>query len=299
MLEYAYYPGCSLELSASSYDKSIRAVFEKLGVGLHEIDDWNCCGATMYMSVKKIVGYSISARNLALAQNMGMQICAPCSSCYTILRKTNRHIAWDPKERAKINEALQAANLSYDTLVEVRHPLDILINDVGLGTIKAKAVKSLKGIKVAPYYGCQIVRPHGYFDDTDDPVTMDKLLSALGANVTDYPLKVRCCGGMLMTTQEDVALKLNLMLLQAAVDNGAEMIATACPLCEMNLEAYQDKINKKFNQNFKIPIVYFSHLVGAALGAKPKDMDIDKFMIEVPKLNNLPDVSISPKEAGA
>ena len=288
MLEYAYYPGCSLETTASPYDKSVRAVFDALGVGLHEIEDWNCCGATMYMSVKKIVGYAISARNLAIAQNMGMQICAPCSSCYTILRKTNRHIAWDPKERAKINEALKAANLSYDTEVAVRHPLDILINDIGIDAIKAKAVKTLSGIKVAPYYGCQIVRPHGYFDDMDDPMTMDNLLSALGAKVTDYPLKVRCCGGMLMTTQEEVALKLNLMLLQAAVDSGAEMIATACPLCEMNLEAYQGKINKKFGQNFNIPIVYFSHLVGAALGVKAKTMELNKLMIPVPKLDNLP-----------
>jgi heterodisulfide reductase subunit B2 len=120
MLQYAYYPGCSLEHTASPYDKSIRAVFKALDIGLHEIEDWNCCGATMYMAVKKIVGYAISARNLALAQNMGMQICAPCSSCYTILRKTNRHIAWDPKERAKINEALSAAGLKYDTVVDVR-----------------------------------------------------------------------------------------------------------------------------------------------------------------------------------
>jgi heterodisulfide reductase subunit B len=145
MLQYAYYPGCSLEHTASPYDKSIRAVFKALDIGLHEIEDWNCCGATMYMAVKKIVGYAISARNLALAQNMGMQICAPCSSCYTILRKTNRHIAWDPKERAKINEALSAAGLKYDTVVDVRHPLDILVNDLGLDAIRAKMKKSLKG----------------------------------------------------------------------------------------------------------------------------------------------------------
>ena len=125
MLQYAYYPGCSLEHTASPYDKSIRAVFKALDVGLHEIEDWNCCGATMYMSVKKIVGYAISARNLALAQNMGMQVCAPCSSCYTILRKTNRHIDWNPKEREKINEALLEVGLKYETSVEVRHPLDI------------------------------------------------------------------------------------------------------------------------------------------------------------------------------
>lgn len=285
MLEYAYYPGCSLEHTASPYDKSVREVFKNLGIGLHEIEDWNCCGATMYMSINNTVGYAVSARNLALAQKMGMQICAPCSSCYTILRKTNRHIAWDVREREKINAALKAANLSYDTLVEVRHPLDILMNDLGVEAIKAKIKKRLDGIKVAPYYGCQIVRPIGYFDDVDNPVKMDQLLSALGAEVVDYPCKVRCCGGMLMTTQEKVALTLNLGLLQAAVDSGADMIATACPLCEMNLEAYQNKINKAFGRNFKMPIVYFSHLLGVALGIKPKAMGINKLLIQPDKLN--------------
>jgi heterodisulfide reductase subunit B len=279
MLNFAYYPGCSLEHTASPYDKSIRAVFGALDIRLHEIEDWNCCGATMYMSVKKIVGYSISARNLALAQNMGMQICAPCSSCYTILRKTNRHIAWDPKERDKINQALKAADLSYDSLVEVRHPLDILVNDIGLDKISLKVSNPLKGVKVAPYYGCQIVRPHGQFDDVDDPVTMDRLLTSLGAEVVPFPCKVRCCGGMLMTTAEEIALTLNYRILDRAVDSCADMIATACPLCQMNLEAYQVKINKKFGRNFKMPIVYFSHLLGAALGLDQKELGLDQLLI--------------------
>ena len=194
MSDYAYYPGCSLETAASPYDKSVREVFKTLGINLHEIEDWNCCGATMYMSVNNTVAYSISARNLAIAQKMGMDVCAPCSSCFTILQKTNRYIDWDPKEREKINQALAAANLTYDKPVAVRHPLDILVNEIGLDALKAKVVNSLAGLKVAPYYGCQIVRPYGYFDDVDDPVTMDKLLQALGAEVTHYPGKVRCCG---------------------------------------------------------------------------------------------------------
>src|SRR5512140_1514252 len=127
MPDFAYYPGCSLEHTAAPYDKSIREVFKVLGVGLHDIEDWNCCGATMYMSVKKTVAHAISARNLALAQKMGMNVCAPCSSCYTILQKTNRQVQWEPEERARINEALAAANLVYDKDVEVRHPLDILV----------------------------------------------------------------------------------------------------------------------------------------------------------------------------
>jgi heterodisulfide reductase subunit B len=291
MMEYAYYPGCSLEHTASPYDLSMRAVFKELGIGLRDIDDWNCCGATMYMSVKKIVGYSISARNLALAQNMGLQICAPCSSCYTILRKTNRHISWDPAERAKINEALKTADLSYDTTVEVRHPLDILVNDVGLDTIKARVVKPLTGLKVAPYYGCQIVRPHGHFDDVDDPVTMDQLFSALGAEPVYYPCKVRCCGGMLMMTEEKLALKLNHDLLLAASENGADMIATACPLCQMNLEAYQNRINKIYGQSFSIPIVYFTHLVGVALGLDEKTLGLDRQLIPASRLTRATEVT--------
>lgn len=284
MLEYAYYPGCSLETTGAPYDLSIREVFKTLGLGLKEIEDWNCCGATMYMSVKAIVGYSITARNLALAQNMGLPICAPCSSCYTILRKTNRHIDMDPKERAKINEALAAADLSYDKTVEVRHPLDIMVNDLGIEKIAAQAKVKLTGLKVAPYYGCQIVRPNGYFDDVDDPVTMDRLLEGLGADVVYYPNKVRCCGGMLMTTDQQIGMKLNMNLLQAAVDNGADMIATACPLCQINLEAYQNKINKAYDRNFHIPIVYFSHLVGIALGISAEKMGLNDLVIQADKL---------------
>jgi len=283
-MDYAYYPGCSLEHSASPYDKSIRAVFKALEIGLHEIEDWNCCGATMYMSVKKIVGYSISARNLALAQNMGMAICAPCSSCYTILRKTNRHIAWEPKERDKINDALKAADLSYTTLVDIKHPLDILVNDLGLETLATRVKNPLKGVKVAPYYGCQIVRPHGHFDDVDEPVSMDRLFRTLGAEAVDYPCKVRCCGGMLMTTSDEIALELNLKLLDRAADSNADMIATACPLCQMNLEAYQGKINKVFGRNYHMPVVYFSHLVGAALGLGPSELGLDQLLIRPAQL---------------
>jgi heterodisulfide reductase subunit B len=285
MMEYAYYPGCSLETTGKPYDMSVREVFKALNVGLHEIEDWNCCGATMYMSVNKLVGYAISARNLALAKNMGMDVCAPCSSCYTILRKTNRHVAWDPYARKRINEALSAADLSYDSNVEVRHPLDILVNDVGIETIAQKAPFRLNGVKVAPYYGCQIVRPHGFFDDVDEPTTMDRLLSALGAEVIeDYPNKVRCCGGMLMTTYTEIAENMNEDLLKSAVDYGANVIATACPLCQMNLEGYQPQINKRFNAHYKMPIVYFSQLVGLALGIDQKKLGLDTLLVDATKI---------------
>ena len=176
---------------------------------------------------------------------------------------------WNLHSRKTINESLKAANLTYNRRVEVRHPLDILVNEVGIDKIKEICSNEFDGLRVAPYYGCMLVRPVQHFDNMDDPESMDVLFEALGAEVVSYPDKVRCCGGMLMTTFEEVALNLNNHLLQCAEDNGAEFIATTCPLCQMNLESYQSQINRKFNLNHHIPIVYFSQLVGAALGISP------------------------------
>ncbi len=279
MKEYAYYPGCSLESTGKPYDISIRAVFRKLGLGLKDIEDWNCCGATLYMSVDKLIGYSVSARNLAIAEKYGLDICAPCSSCYTILRKTHRHMSWNVHSRNLINEALGAAGLYYDGNIEVRHPLDIIINDVGLDKIKEIADFNFDGLRIAPYYGCQIVRPVYHFDDIEDPQTMDKLFENLGAKVVNFPDKVRCCGGMLMTTFEKVAIDLNDHILTTAEENDAQVIATVCPLCQMNLEAYQNTINQQKGKNHNIPIVYFSQLLGLALGVPAEQLALNDLLV--------------------
>ena len=220
-MDYAYYPGCSLESTARPYDVSLRRVFERLGVGLREIEDWNCCGATSYITINKLTAYSISARNLAYAEKMGLDVCAPCSSCYTILSKVNRHMQWGEEHTRNINDVLAAAGLSYSAKVDVLHPLDILVNKVGVEKIAAKAVRRLDGIRIAPYYGCQIVRPRGRFDDREEPTALDELFAALGGTVVPFGSKLRCCGGMLMTTLEEVALKLNRDILAEAAAAGS------------------------------------------------------------------------------
>jgi len=292
-MEFAYYPGCSLEHTGKPYDTSIRSAFARLGVELRDLEDWNCCGATMYMSSRKTVGYALSARNLAMAKAMGLPVCAPCSSCYTILRKTNRHLRQKPDGYARINDALGEAGLSYDGSVEVRHPLDILVNDVGLAAIASRVQQPLAGLQVAPYYGCQVVRPHGWFDDPDEPCTLDDLLRALGAEVVDYPPKVRCCGGMLMLTSEDVALDLNRHLLKCAEENGANVVATACPLCQLNLEAYQGAINRRHGDRLHVPVVYFSQLLGRALGLDDRDTGLDRMLIPLPGRSRRAEVTTS------
>ena len=278
-MQYAYYPGCSLEKTQRGYDESVREVFKKLGQELIEIDDWNCCGATIYMSVKETVSLAVSARNLALAEKMGLDILAPCSSCFTVLSKTNRILNQVPEMHRAVNEALAEGGLAYTGKTRVRHPLDVLMNDIGIETICKCVQRSLNGLKIAPYYGCQIVRPEKSFDDPENPVLLDHLFGKCGGEVVYFPMKVRCCGGMLMTTFEETALKLNKELLECARDNGADVVVTTCPLCQFNLEAYQDKINRVYGTKFDMPILYFTQMLGIALGLPAKSIGLDSSFI--------------------
>jgi heterodisulfide reductase subunit B2 len=290
-VKYAYYPGCSLEKTQRGYDESVRAVFKALDQELVEIDDWNCCGATMYMSVKETVSLAVSARNLALAEKMRLEILAPCSSCFTTLSKTNRILNQIPEMHRDVNEALAEGGLSYSGTVKVRHPLDILMNDIGLEAVRDRFKRNLNGLKIAPYYGCQIVRPDKTFDDRENPMLLDRLFSACGGDIVYFPMKLRCCGGMLMTTFEETALKLNKELLECAMDNGADVMVTTCPLCHMNLEAYQGKINSQYKTKFNVPIMYFTQLLGIALGLPAKSLGLDSSFIPLgPKINTLTEV---------
>lgn len=279
-MEYLYYPGCSLESSGKPYDESLRAVFRALGIKLTELDDWNCCGATIYMSVNEATSLAIAARNLALAERNGSRdLIAPCSACYTVLLKTNRFLQDSPELRTKVNRVLSEAGLGYGLTVKVRHPLDVLVNDVGIEVIALSAKRSLAGVAFAPYYGCQVVRPERGFDDREFPTTMDRLFERLGAKSVYFPMKTRCCGGMLMTTFPEVGLELVKELLGCATESGAQCIATTCPMCQLNLEAYQKRVNKHFGTSFDIPVVFFTQLLGLALGCAETDLGLQRNLI--------------------
>jgi heterodisulfide reductase subunit B len=280
-MKYLYYPGCSAEATGKAYDISTRALMEKLGVGLVELPDWNCCGATSYFSVRELDSFAIAARNMAIAQEMGEdEICVICNACYTSLAKANRYMADDPHVFEAVNGALGAVGRKYDGQVKIRHIMDILINDIGLEAIQERVTRRLTGIRVAPYYGCQFSRPMGSFDDVQFPTTMDRLFQAMGADViTDWDAKTDCCGGMMMLTKRDGALRLCHELLVAARQYKADVVVAACPLCEMNLEGYQRQVNQAFGTDFDIPVMYFTQLAGLALGADPKQLAIDKQVV--------------------
>jgi heterodisulfide reductase subunit B len=279
MKVFTYYPGCSIKGTARQYEESLLAVFDELGITLEELPDWNCCGATMYMSVDEEISFALSARNLALAEQYGRDIVAPCSACYLVLKKTQDYILRYPELRVRIGRALARADLLYRGRVKVRHPLEVLITEVGLEEIASRAHLSLQSFRIAPYYGCQIVRPYQEFDHARYPVMMDQLFSALGARVVDYPIKTQCCGGSLMGTMEAVGLRLNYILLREACNRGANCIVTVCPLCQFNLEMYQKKIRKKFGGLKEIPVLYFTQLLGIALDLPAERLGIQRAVI--------------------
>jgi heterodisulfide reductase subunit B len=274
---YTYFPGCSCsaEGGAKAYDWSMRAVSKVLDFELIELDDWSCCGSTPSGSVDELGAFCLAARDLALAEKKGLDMVTPCSACYVIFNRTNAYLKQYPRLKAKVDKALAAGDLKYDVTIKVRHALDIIITDIGYDAIKAKVKKPLEGLKVAPYYGCQVVRPSFGFDHPENPQSLEKLISSLGGEPTPFPLKTRCCGGSLVITEEDIALDLTRKLLESASSNGAECLITPCPLCQTNLDVYQSQVNKKFKTDYKLPVLFFTQLMGITFGVELKTLGLN------------------------
>lgn len=281
-MKYAYYPGCSLGSTAVPYEMSTKAIAEVLQLGLEEIEDWNCCGASEYFAVYKTAAYALVARNLALAsgQNGFTDVVAPCSACFLNLKKTDHYMAAFPEIGDTTRKALAAGGLDYvPGSLKIRHLLDVVINDIGLESIKEKIAMPLTNLRVAPYYGCLVTRPSlgdEGFDDPEYPTHLDELLDTLGAQVIDFPLKAHCCGGHMTQISTDTAFELIRRLLQNASEYEADVIVTLCPMCQLNLDAYQQQVNRHFGTDFNLPILYFTQMIGLAFGIEPAVLGIGK-----------------------
>lgn len=272
---YVYFPGCSLNATGIAYDESMRTLFRQLGLGLKELEDWNCCGATSYMCIDEGSAFLLSARNLSLAHQMGAQeLVAPCSACYLVLRKTQDYVQQHPAIREKVVSALERAGLEPINTVKVRHPLEVLYTDVGVEEIKKRVKRKWRGGRIACYYGCQAVRPYDEVDRAYNPTRMDEMMAAVGAPCVEYPLKTKCCGGSLTGTMHEVGVRLNYILLKEAARKGAEAIVTMCPLCQFNLDLYQREISKGSGEPFDMPILYFTQVLAWALGAEPEELGL-------------------------
>ncbi len=272
-MRYFLYWGCSLESSAANYLKSLIPVCEVLGIEFKEIEDWNCCGASIsYAGARDLTIKVLNARNLALAEMQGgYDIVAPCSSCYVQMNRTNRELRENKELREKVNSLLKEAGLNYSGTVNVRHILDVLYNDVGTTRIKEKVTRPLNGLKVAGYVGCQSVRPYGEYDSKEKPKVQDEILRSLGAEPVKFPKKMQCCGSGIFLPEMDLCIELVKDILEDALIHKADIISTVCPMCAMNLELYQGRINKLYGTNIQIPVVYITQLMAVAFGLDLKE----------------------------
>jgi len=279
-VKYALYPGCSLDNSSVAYAMSLEAVAGNLGLEFETIDDWNCCGATEYHTIDKLAAHAVIARNLALVDEKLDQVVAPCSACYLNLKKTDRLMTEHPDLDVQVNRALAAGDLSYDAgRLNVRHILDVLYDDVGERAIRDHVAQPLRGLRVAPYYGCVVVRPYDDLDNSEYPSRLDELLGWLGAEVVDYPVKSHCCGGHMAQISEEQAFELMRRLLSSADEYDADVIACLCPMCQLNLDAYQDRVNSHYHTRFDLPVLFFTQLVGLALGLDRTALGIGKEIV--------------------
>ncbi len=282
MNKYLFYPGCSMTKSARPYLDSVVAIQEDLAMEMEEVRDWNCCGATEYASVHQTASYALIGRNLALASeqvNGTNTLVAGCSACYLNLAKTDRYMRTDKNLDVTVNEALAAGGLSYEPgSLEVRHLLEVLFNDVGLKALGEKVVRPLKGLRVAPYYGCMVVRPDQdhRFRTPEYPHSMDEMMAALGAKVIDFPMKTHCCSGHMTQISPSVAYEMIRRLIASADQYRADVMVTLCPMCQLNLDAYQKEMNDHFGTNYHVPVLYFTQLIGLALGHDPSELGLGR-----------------------
>jgi heterodisulfide reductase subunit B len=279
MKQYAYYPGCSLESLAKSYHVSSIEAARELGLELKEIEDWNCCGATAYFHVDELLAYTLVARNLALAEKENLDFVAPCSGCYKNAYFTNDYLQQDPDLAEHINFALEEDNLHISGPINVRHLIEVFVEDVGFEEIKNRVSRPLKDLRVAPYYGCQLLRPKKDSEDVENPQFFEELISAIGSDPVEYGSKTHCCGSSLIITNREAALDMVYKLLQDAANREADVIATICPLCNVNLELYQKQVNREFGTDFSMPVMYFTQLLGLALGVEPGRLGIGKELV--------------------
>jgi len=267
-VKYSYYPGCTAETTSVEFGLSTEAVCEALDVELLELKDWSCCGASSAHSLNHELARALPGRNVALAQEAGLDIVIPCPACYQNSMAADRAFRQDEDWRRKMESLL---DFEYTGQGRPRHLLDMLSHDLDIDTIEAKVARPLEGLKVASYYGCVLVRPPEVtgWDDQEHPMTMDRLMEAAGAEPVDWSYKVDCCGASMTLSISDVVVNLATRIVAGAIEAGADCIASACGICQINLDTRQAVQEK-------MPVFYFTELMALAFGLP----DVEKWLVK-------------------
>lgn len=280
MSQHAYFPGCVIESQAVGYGATTREVCRLLDFNLIDIGEWSCCSPGADVAAADLAAYSVAARNLALAESAGggKDLVTPCGLCQFSLERANVHLAQYPRLKSAVDEALAAGGggVRYRGGVRVRHLLNALISDGALDRLPARRKRPLRGLKVAPYYGCHATRSRDGLDDPAEPRSLHRWLEALGATVVPFSLQAECCGGSLIMSEEDRGQDILARLLGGAESVGAQCIACVCPLCQVNLDGYQGRIGKRLGRNFNLPALHFMQLTALALGLSTEAAGLKK-----------------------
>ncbi|MGA7799641.1 MAG: CoB--CoM heterodisulfide reductase iron-sulfur subunit B family protein [Gammaproteobacteria bacterium] len=292
--QYSFYPGCSSQkaASASNYMVSVDSMCNVLDIELNEIPDWNCCSASIgYAGGGELARLALSARNMALSEqaNPNQDIVATCAACWLATKETQERLHQDGDLMKDTNEALAQAGLKVKGDQNIRHMVEVLIEDFGYDELGKHVKKPLEGMKIAGYVGCQTNRPFGIDGESfENPKYLDKLVETMGAEpLENYEKKVSCCGGALAFSEPEKSQALIKDIIESAYDGGAEMIVTPCPVCQMNVEIYQDQINQKYGTKFKMPVVYYSTLMSVAYGKNGKEAGLDGQVIRAKQLEEV------------
>lgn len=274
-MKYLYYPGCTLHEKARAYDASGRDSAMALGIDLEEMPRWSCCGTVFPLTRLDLVGILSPVRTLADARRLGHgEIVTLCTFCYNVLKRTNHAMRSDEDRRRRINAYLEdevrregGDYRQYAGEVRVLHLLEVLRDRLGFHALREKTLRPLEGLRVAPYYGCLLLRPGAemQLDDPEHPTILEEMLEAIGCTVVDFPHKVECCGSYLGLSSPEVAIQISKEILEMARGMGADALALACPLCAYNLADRQKEMREKHPSFEGIPVVYFTELLGMAM----------------------------------
>ena len=274
-----YYPGCTLNTKGKGFDNSARASARELGLELVELEEWNCCGATFPLLVDNMLDLAGPARVLISARQEGQRLAVACSTCYNVLKRTNKVIREDEDSREKLNFFLEA---DYSGDLEVLDLLQVLRDEIGFDQVKEAVKKPLSELKVAAYYGCMVLRPPAEvaYEDPENPRALDDLMIALGAEAVDYSHRGECCGAYLAVKSIQVTAEMGFTILASAQRSGAELVVTNCPLCQFNLDRMQKAMRSRHAGFHPIPVLYFTQLLGIALGLDSDDFELDRHYVD-------------------
>jgi heterodisulfide reductase subunit B len=280
-MEIAYYPGCSLHASSELYDIQSRLVFRRLGVELKEIEDWNCCGATSASKTDDFLALALPARNLGIADASGLaEIVIPCSSCYSRMLVSQKKLVDDPGLKNKINAELTK---KVEGKIKISSILEVLVSKAISGEIAEKSIKKLEGLKPVCYYGCLLTRfpcDVEIPDNVENPQGMEIVCKVLGAQPLDWSYKTDCCGASAVINDTDTSLLLMSRILKDALARGANCFITTCPMCQLNMDAYQDRVGEKYGIQKRLPVYFITELLGIAMGFSPKEMQLNRHFID-------------------